>query len=72
MNMLFLPSVPAHTTDGHGPTDLRRIRAGHAFTLVELLSVIAVVAILAALLLPMAGRMRESANQTQCLSINNQ
>jgi len=39
-----------------------------AFTLIELLTVIAVLAVLAALLLPAFVRARENARQTQCLS----
>ncbi|MDR1279757.1 MAG: DUF1559 domain-containing protein [Opitutaceae bacterium] len=39
-----------------------------AFTLVELLTVVAIIGILAGILIPVAGRVRESARTTQCLS----
>ena len=38
------------------------------FTLIELLVVIAIIAILAAILFPVFARVREQAQQTQCLS----
>jgi prepilin-type N-terminal cleavage/methylation domain-containing protein len=47
---------------------VKRSRGRGAFTLVELLVVIAVIAILAALLLPVLSRTKLKAMQTQCLS----
>ncbi|EIQ02133.1 prepilin-type N-terminal cleavage/methylation domain-containing protein [Opitutaceae bacterium TAV1] len=40
----------------------------HAFTLIELLTVIAIIGILAAIIIPVVGRVRASARAAQCLS----
>src|SRR5437588_1790750 len=53
---------------GPGDPRLRAARARHGFTLVELLVVVAIIALLAGILMPVFAQAREKGRQTYCLS----
>ncbi len=47
---------------------MHRVTRNHAFTLIELLTVIAIIAVLAAILFPVAGSVKEQARQSSCMT----
>jgi prepilin-type N-terminal cleavage/methylation domain-containing protein/prepilin-type processing-associated H-X9-DG protein len=44
-----------------------RLRTRHAFTLIELLTVIAIIGVLAAIIIPTVGKVRNTAKKAQCV-----
>ncbi len=62
---MHLPKVP---TPSMNLSVSATKRASRAFTLIELLTVIAIIGILAAIIIPTVGKVRNSAKSTQCLS----
>jgi prepilin-type N-terminal cleavage/methylation domain-containing protein/prepilin-type processing-associated H-X9-DG protein len=58
----------ADTMNHFNTAQERVLRQGRGFTLLELLVVIGIIATLVAILLPVIGKVRESARRTNCLS----
>src|SRR5205807_6277162 len=62
----------SHCMDSRSPARSASSLPGNGFTLVELLVVMAIVAVLSGILFPVCARVRESAHQASCASNLNQ